>query len=154
MLMKLTTLAFIVFGWLKRIEPNSTTLYSPRIRSKSEHPWVRAEIFRVGATRSFAYPFQVADDAMQMDVRKTLYPFYPISLCCLNLNAQSFVRNVFYTLAIRNTFSFHKLSNIHFFEHFLQMSHNFRIINIQNNMSCEKNKKARHSRRTVSSNEK
>jgi len=69
MLMKLTSLAFIVFVWLRRIAPNSTTLYDPRIRSKSEHPWVRAEIFPVGATRSFAYPFQVADDAIQMDVR-------------------------------------------------------------------------------------
>jgi len=38
-LMKLTTLAFIVFEWLKRIETNSTTLYDPRIRSKSVHPW-------------------------------------------------------------------------------------------------------------------
>ena len=70
MLMKVTSLAFIVFVWLRRIEPNSTTLYDPRIRSKSEHPWVRADIFPVGATRSFAYPFQVADDAIQMDVHK------------------------------------------------------------------------------------
>ena len=35
---KLITLAFIVFEWLKIIEPNSTTLCDPRIRSKSVHP--------------------------------------------------------------------------------------------------------------------
>jgi len=46
---------------------------------------------RVGQRPNFAYPFQVADDAMQMDVHKTLYYFYHISLCWLNLNSQSFV---------------------------------------------------------------
>jgi len=34
--------------------------------------------------------------------------------------------------------SFHELLNIHFFEHFLQISHNLRIIKVQNNMSGEK----------------
>jgi len=34
-LRKLTTLAFIIFERLKRIELNSTRLYDPRIRSKS-----------------------------------------------------------------------------------------------------------------------
>ena len=82
---------------------------------------------------------QVADDAMQMYLHKTLYPFYAISLCWLNLNSQSFVSNVFYTSAIRNALSFHTLPNIHCFEHFLvlQISHNLRIINGQNNMSAE-----------------
>jgi len=32
----------------RRIEPNSTTLYNPRIRSKSVHPWASAEIFPGG----------------------------------------------------------------------------------------------------------
>jgi len=48
-------------------------------------------IFSWEATSKFAYPLHVADDAMHMDVDKTLYPFYPISLCWLNLNFQSFV---------------------------------------------------------------
>jgi len=53
--------------------------------------WASAEIFPgEGQHRNFAYPFQVADDAMQMDVQKTLHPFYPISLYWLNLNYQSF----------------------------------------------------------------
>jgi len=39
--------------------------------------WASAEIFPGGAQRRhFAYPLQVAIDAMQMDVHKTLYPFY------------------------------------------------------------------------------
>jgi len=53
---------------------------------------------------NFAYPLQVAENAMQMDVHKTLYSFYRVSLCWLNLNSQSFVWNVFYTSAIRNAF--------------------------------------------------
>jgi len=57
------------------------TVYDSRITSKSVHPCASAEI-------NFAYPFQVFDDAMQSDVHKMLYPFYPISLCWLNLNSQ------------------------------------------------------------------
>jgi len=39
--------------------------------------WASAEIFPGGGQRrNFAHPFQVANDAMQMDVHKTLYPFY------------------------------------------------------------------------------
>jgi len=52
---------------------------------------VRRNFSRGEQRRNFAYPFLVTDDAMQMDVHKTLYTFYPISLCWLNLNAQSFV---------------------------------------------------------------
>ena len=33
---------------------------------------------------------------------------------------------------------FHKLPNIHFFKHFLQISHNLRIIKVQNNVSSDK----------------
>jgi len=66
---------------------------------------------------------------MQMDFHKTLYTFYPISLCWLNLNSQFFVWNIFYTLANRNAFSLLKLPKIQFLEHFLQISHNIRINN-------------------------
>jgi len=34
---------------------------------------------------------ETADDAMQSDVLKIIHPLYPISLCWLNLNSQSFV---------------------------------------------------------------
>ena len=37
-----------------------------------------------------------------------------VSLCELNLTSQNLVSNVFYTLAIRNAFSFHELVNVHF----------------------------------------
>jgi len=37
--------------------------------------------FQGGQRRNFAYPVQVAGDAMQTYVHKTLYPFYTISLC-------------------------------------------------------------------------
>jgi len=38
---------------------------------------VRRNISRRGQHRHLAYIFQIADDAMQMDVNKSLYPFYP-----------------------------------------------------------------------------
>jgi len=42
---------------------------------RAEH-W-RAQIVPGGAQcRYSAYHFQVADDVMQMDIQKTLYPFY------------------------------------------------------------------------------
>jgi len=44
-LRKLRNLAFIIFELLRRIEPNSTTLYDQRMRSKSMYPWASAEIF-------------------------------------------------------------------------------------------------------------
>ena len=104
-----------------------------------------AEIFQEGTTLKLwlAYPFQVADNAMQMDVHETLHPFFPTSSCWLSFNYQYFVWNVFYTSAIRNGFSFHKLPNIHLFEHFLQIEFN-------NNQRPEQherwaNKKGRHS---------
>ena len=78
-LRKLTTVAFIVFKWLERSEPNRTTLYDPINTSKSVHPWTSAEIFPGwGQRRNIAYTFQVADDAMQVDVHKTLYPSTPL----------------------------------------------------------------------------
>jgi len=52
-----TALAFIVFKWLKRIEANSTTLYDPRIRSKSVHPWAPVQIISWGATSKFCLSF-------------------------------------------------------------------------------------------------
>jgi len=55
-------------------------------------PWASAEPFPGGGQRqNFAYPIQVADDAMKMDVHRTLCPFYRINLCWLNLISQSFV---------------------------------------------------------------
>jgi len=49
--------------------------------------------------RKFAYPLQIADNAMQMDVHKTLYPFYRISLCWLNLNL-NLLSEMFCTLGL------------------------------------------------------
>jgi len=71
------------------------------------------KLFQGGNIEILLYPFQVADDAMQVDVHKMLYPLYRISLCWLNLNFQTLVWNVFYTSAIRNASSFHQLPNIH-----------------------------------------
>jgi len=41
-------------------------------------PSGRPQKFSVGRKRHFACQFQVADDATQIDVRKTLYPFCAI----------------------------------------------------------------------------
>jgi len=42
--------------------------------------------------REQPYPFQVADKATQMNVHTTLYSFYLIDLCWMNLNSQAFVK--------------------------------------------------------------
>jgi len=76
-----------------------------------------------------------------------------ISLCGLNFFFPNFVWNVFYTLAIRNAFSFHKLGKYPFFEHFLKISCNFKILSGQNISSDEKTQKL-DTRTTPSSNEK
>ena len=153
-LRKLTTLVFTVFEWLERTEPNGTTLYDPRIRLKSGSASISVRRnFSRTQRQNFTYPLQVADDAMQMDVHKTLYRFYSISLCRLNLKSQSFVWNLFCTSAIRYAFSFHKLPNIIFWALSTNKSY------FKNNQRPEqhnrgKNKKFRHSRKTLSSNEK
>ena len=54
---------------------------------------------------------------------------------------KSFVRIIFYTSAFRNVFASHKLPNVHFCEHFLQISHNLRTINAQINISGEQLRK-------------
>jgi len=63
-----------------------------------------------------------------------------ISLCWLNLTSQCLVWYVFHTLAIRNAFSVDKLHNS-IFKHFLQASHDLRIINGRKNISGEKVRK-------------
>jgi len=84
--------------------PRFTTQYSDRTQCI---PWTSADILpEWGNAQNFAYPLQVANDAMQMDVHKMLHPFYPISLCWLNLNSQSFVWNIFCTSASRNAYLF------------------------------------------------
>ena len=83
-------------------------LHDSRVRSKSASMGVRRSFSSVGNVENLIiYPFQVADSAMRMDVHKTFNPFFPISLCWLSLNSQSFVLNVFYTSIIRNAFSVH-----------------------------------------------
>jgi len=133
-------LAFIVFVWLTWIESNSTTLYDPRIRSKSNSSMgVRRNFSRGGETSKFCLSFSGCWRCNVNGRSQNALSFYPISLCWLNLNSQYFVWNVFCTSAIRNAFSFHKLSNIHFCERFLQISRILRIINGQN-MSGENQK--------------
>jgi len=82
---------------------------------------VRRVFFQGGKLQNFAYPLQIADDEMQIDVHKRFYPFYRISLCWLNFKSQSCIWNVFYFSAIRKAFSFYELPNTYFVEHFLQM---------------------------------
>jgi len=57
-LRKLSTSAFIVFEWLERIEPNSTTLYDPRITQKQCING-RPQNFFQGETSKFCSSFSV-----------------------------------------------------------------------------------------------
>jgi len=75
-----------------------------------------------------------------------------ISLCWMDLNSQSFFWNVFCTSAIRNAFSFQKLPNI--MTYLQNVLEKMDIRQFKNNQQPEqhewgKNKKVRHSRKTV-----
>jgi len=73
---------------------------------KSVHPWASAETFPGGKRRNFAYPLQVANDAMQMDIYRTLYPFYPISLYWSKRNSQIFCLKCFLHFGYQKRFFF------------------------------------------------
>jgi len=144
--MKLTTSALTVFDWLKRIESieNGTTIST---MLKQSAPYFMTQeldrnqcihgrpqkIFQ-GATSKFFLSSSGCWRCNANGRSQNALPFYPISLCWLDLNSQSFVWNVFYTSSIRNAFSFNELPNIHLWEHYLQISHNLKAINGQNNM--------------------
>jgi len=110
-LRKLKTLEFTVFEWFERIEPNSITLYDPRIRSKSVHPWASAKFFQGGKNL-------ILFRLLTMQCKWTFTKRFTVStsLICAEwtsiLNLLS--KNVFSTPAIRNAISFHKLPNINF----------------------------------------
>ena len=62
------------FYTTKQMPHVSVTITKKRFfGSNSQVSWASAEIFPRGQSRHFAYPLQVADDAMQMHVHKTLY---------------------------------------------------------------------------------
>jgi len=65
-----------------------------------------------------------------------------------------FCLKCFVRFGYQKCFSLHKPPNIHFFEHFLQISHNLRINHRPEQHERSKNKKVRHSCKTVSSNQK
>ena len=152
-LMKLTNLALIVFEWLKRIEPNVTTFCDPRIKSNQCIHGRPQKIFQWRQRRNFAYPFQVADDACTWTFTKRFT--LSSSLVC---GGWTSIHNL-----LSETFSSFQLSEMLFlfinclisiFDHFLQTSHNSRIINGQNNMSGEKIRKLDTLAKTATSNEK
>jgi len=83
-LKKLTTLAFIVWSDLKELNQTAPRSMIQELDRNQCIQGVCRNFFQRGQRRNFAYPFQVADDAIQMDVHKTLYLFHPISLCWLS----------------------------------------------------------------------
>jgi len=50
-------------------------------------PWASAEIFPGRQRRHFAYPLQVAGDAVEVDVHKTLYPLLNTTKKMLHVTA-------------------------------------------------------------------
>jgi len=64
-------------------------------------PWASAEIFPGGEKRrNFVYPVQVADDAMQVDVHKTLYHFHPHYFVLVEPQFSIFCLKIFSTLRL------------------------------------------------------
>jgi len=52
-------------------------------RPQTPFLWLSTVIFPGGQRRHFAYTCEVADDAMQTDVYKALYPFYTKGNCSI-----------------------------------------------------------------------
>ena len=111
--------------------------------------WLGA--FFGGAKRTKAPPWRRDLSEMDMNYQQLCLRLSHFSvLVGQNSLLKSFVWIVFCIWAIRNAFAFHKLPNIHFCEHFLQISHNLRTINAQINIRGKNNTKVRHSRKVVS----
>jgi len=130
--------------------------YEQRIRLKSVHPWASAEIFPGGEMSKLCLSFSGCWQCKSTFTKR--FTLYTPLVCAGRTSFSIFAWNAFYTSAIRNALSYHKLPNIHFFEHFYKyISHNLKD-NGQNNMSGEMTRKldtlAKHSRKTVSSSEK
>jgi len=65
-------------------------------------------------------------------------PFLPHYSVLIESQFSIFCLKCFLHFGYQKRFSFYKLPNSHFFEHFLRISHNLRIINGQNSMSAGK----------------
>jgi len=76
-------------------------LHSKSSCAQFPSPWSFAEIFaRDGASRPFAYPLQVVDDAAQIDIQKTLPSFYTIKqmlIVTATVACSGFLLRKFYT---------------------------------------------------------
>jgi len=94
--------------------------------------WESTEIF----LSKFAYFFQVSDNAIKWTLTKRFTLSTPL-VCDGWTWIFDILSEMFSTSAIRNAYSSHKLPNTHFFEHFLLISHDFRIINGQKSMRVE-----------------
>ena len=129
---------YIVFEWQKNWTKQHHALWPKNMIKISASMGARRNISR-GQRRNFAYPFQIADEAMQTFTKR--FAFSTSLVCASWISSLIFCLKCFYTSAIRNAFSFHKLPNVHFFEHYLQISHNLKTINRQNSMSGEKTRK-------------
>ena len=58
------------------------------------------KFFQGGKRRNFVYPVQVADDAMQIDVHKTLYHFHPHYFVLVEPQFSIFCLKIFSTLRL------------------------------------------------------
>ena len=102
---------------------------------------VRRNFSSGGQRRNFAYHFQVADNVMRMDVHKTLYLFYIPLVCAGWTSIHNLLSEMFSTIRLSEMlFLFINRLISAFFEQFLQISYNLRVINGQTNMSGEKTK--------------
>ena len=119
-------------------------------------PWLFAGFFPGGATSKFCSSFSGCWRCNASGRSQNALPvLYPISLCWLDLNSQSFVW-IFFALRLSEMLFLFTNCRISIFRALSTntLSDYLRIINRQNNTSGEKNKNVRHSRKTVSSDDK
>jgi len=128
---------------LKELNQTAPRICDPWIRSKSVHPWASAEIFPMGQRRILLILYRLLTMQCKWNERsQNALPFLPQLVCAGWIS----ILNLFYTSAIRNAFSFYfgALST-----NKSSFKNNHRLLEEHEGW---KNKKVRHSRKTVSSN--
>jgi len=137
-----TTLAFIVFEWLKRFEPNNTTLHDLRIRSKSVHSWASAEVFSEGDNVEILL---ILYRLLTMQCKWMFTKRFTVSIqlvCTGRTSILNLLSEMFSTLRLSEMlFLFTNCLMSIFFRHFLQIMNNLRVINRPKNISGEKTRK-------------
>ena len=103
--------------------------------SKKETDKIQKNLFPKFLNNSCLKNTSVQLDDQWLNAR--LCPFSTPLFCAVWTPILNLLSEIFSTLRLSEMLFFHKLPNIYFFKHFLQISHSLKIINGQNHMCSE-----------------